>query len=56
MAALYVQVEVGFLLVGHTHEDIDQMFSRFAQYLRQNSAHTLPGKTQFKCTIQSGTI
>ena len=38
------QIEVGFLMVGHTHEDIDQFFSKLSQYLRRNSAHTLPGK------------
>ena len=42
--ALVFQVELGFLMVGHTHEDIDQFFSRFSQYLRQNSVHTFPGK------------
>ena len=30
-------------MVGHTHEDIDQFFSKMAQYLRYNSCHTLPG-------------
>ena len=30
-------------MVGHTHEDIDQFFSKFSQYLQHNSAHTLPG-------------
>lgn len=37
------QIELGFLMVGHTHEDIDQFFSKFSQYLRYNAAHTLPG-------------
>lgn len=27
------QIELGFLMVGHTHEDIDQFFSKFSQYL-----------------------
>lgn len=30
-------------MVGHTHEDIDQFFSKFSQYLRHNAAHILPG-------------
>ena len=30
-------------MVGHTHEDIDQYFSKLSQYLKYNSAHTLPG-------------
>lgn len=40
---LLIQVQVGFLMVGHTHEDIDQYFSKLSQYLKYNSAHTLPG-------------
>lgn len=32
-------------MVGHTHEDIDQFFSKFSQYLRHNAAHTLPGNS-----------
>ncbi len=28
-----VQVKLSFLPVGHTHEDIDQMFSRFSDHL-----------------------
>ena len=31
---VFETVEVSFLPVGHTHEDIDQMFSRIAVYLR----------------------
>ena len=38
-----IQIELGFLMVGHTHEDIDQFFSKFSQYLQRNAAHTLPG-------------
>jgi hypothetical protein len=30
-------------MVGHTHEDIDQFFSKFSQYLKHTPAHTLPG-------------
>ena len=35
------KVKVSFLLVGHTHEDIDQMFSRFAEYLRKTGAFSI---------------
>lgn len=31
-------VIVSFLMVGHTHEDIDQIFSRVATYLRKHNA------------------
>ena len=30
------------MLVGHTHDDIDQMFSRVSTYLHRNDATTLP--------------
>ena len=34
-------LEFGFLPVGHTHEDIDQLFGVIARYLRRNPAHSL---------------
>ena len=30
-------------MVGHTHEDIDQMFSHVSTYLKKNSVYTLGG-------------
>ena len=33
---LFTVVMLSFLMVGHTHEDIDQLFSRIATYLRKN--------------------
>jgi hypothetical protein len=30
---MFKKVVLGFLLVGHTHEDIDQMFSKFSMAL-----------------------
>ncbi len=38
---IFDQVEVSFLPVGHTHEDIDQTFSRTSDRLRCNNAITL---------------
>jgi hypothetical protein len=35
-------IEIYFLLVGHTHGQIDQMFSCFAQYLKKFPAKTIP--------------
>ena len=35
---LFSVVMLSFLMVGHTHEDIDQLFSRIATYLRKNNA------------------
>ena len=34
---------INFLPVGHTHEDIDQFFSRLSVYLRHNDAPDVPG-------------
>lgn len=37
-------MELGFLMVGHTHEDIDAMFGNFGQWLKRNDAATIPGE------------
>jgi len=42
-------------MVGHTHEDIDQMFSCISSYLRRNSIHDLQGnsvETKFLVTAK----
>ncbi len=33
--------------MGHTHEDIDQLFSRISKQLSQKGAETIPGKKVF---------
>jgi hypothetical protein len=38
---MFRKVKINFLLVGHTHENIDQMFSRFSVRLRRKQAWTL---------------
>ena len=38
---VFSKVKVNFLLVGHTHENIDQLFSRFSIALRQRDCLTL---------------
>ena len=45
-------IEMGFLMVGHTHEDIDALFSRFSEQLRTSHTVTLPHlmKTFNECT------
>ncbi|XP_066266678.1 uncharacterized protein [Branchiostoma lanceolatum] len=35
------KVKVSYLMVGHTHEDIDQLFSRIGEHLRRRSAPTM---------------
>jgi hypothetical protein len=37
---LFDEVVLSFLPVGHTHEDIDQVFSRLAVYLRKNNCRS----------------
>ena len=37
-----LQIKLSFLVVGHTHEDIDQMFSCFSRHLSKKDARTLP--------------
>ena len=38
----FQKVKVGFLVVGNTHEHIDQMFSHFARTLRRMKVGSLP--------------
>ena len=38
---VFMKVKVNFLMVGHTHENIDQMFSRFSVRLRKEAALTV---------------
>lgn len=38
-----IQVELGFLMVGHTHEDIDALFGNIGKWLKKNDALTVPG-------------
>ena len=39
---IFKQIYVGFLMVGHTHEDVDAMFSKFSESMRIKDAYTLP--------------
>ena len=39
-AGTFRKIIVSFLPVGHTHEDIDQFFSRIAMALRREDAHS----------------
>ena len=43
---VFRRVEVNFMLVGHTHENIDQLFSRFSVKLRTVKAFTLEDMMQ----------
>jgi len=36
------KVKLSFLPVGHTHEDVDRLFSRISQWLKHRNVYTLP--------------
>ncbi|XP_061171052.1 uncharacterized protein LOC133180592 [Saccostrea echinata] len=38
---LFRKIKISFLMVGHTHEDIDQVFSKFSHWLGRHAAMTL---------------
>ncbi|KAL3678770.1 hypothetical protein R1sor_021726 [Riccia sorocarpa] len=38
---MFTKIKLGSLLVGHTHDFVDQMFSRFSQALRRENAFTM---------------
>ena len=39
---IFKKVKFGFLLIGHTHDHIDQIFSHFARTLRRKKFGSLP--------------
>ena len=39
---IFDKVKISFLMVGHTHEDVDQLFSRFSSWLKHRNAESLP--------------
>lgn len=41
--ASIIQVQVNFLPVGHTHEDVDQLFSKISAELKRGGAESIPG-------------
>ena len=43
MSVTIIQIELGFLMVGHTHEDIDALFGNISTWLKRNDALTIPG-------------
>ncbi|XP_078694222.1 uncharacterized protein LOC144923518 [Branchiostoma floridae x Branchiostoma belcheri] len=39
---IFRKVKLGYLMPGHTHEDVDQLFSRFSTHLQREDAPTVP--------------
>ena len=42
---LIAQVQLSFLMVGHTHEDIDQVFSKVSSHMTKTSVYDMDGKS-----------
>ena len=40
----FQQIKINFLMKGHTHEDCDQLFSRFGLKLSKNDVVTVDGE------------
>ena len=38
-----LQVQMNFLPVGHTHEDVDQLFSKIGEKIRKSGSESIPG-------------
>jgi len=38
---MFVQVQINFLPVGHTHEDVDQLFSKIGEEIRKTEQITI---------------
>uniref|UniRef100_A0A8W8NDX1 DUF7869 domain-containing protein n=1 Tax=Magallana gigas TaxID=29159 RepID=A0A8W8NDX1_MAGGI len=38
----FIQIKLPFLIVGHTHEDADQMFLRMSVHIARKSVRTRP--------------
>ena len=34
---MFLQIELGFMMVGHTHEDVDGMFGHACQHLAEEA-------------------
>ena len=39
--SIFRMIKVSFLMVGHTHDDVDQMFSRYSAYLGRSDSFTM---------------
>ena len=50
---VFKRVKISFLLVGHTHENIDQFFSRVSHVLRHQRAMSLPAMIDIVATCST---
>ena len=49
---VFITIEVGFLLVGHTHEDIDGTYGRMSSNLKSKDIYSLPEIMDTYCKIE----
>ena len=53
---ILLHVKVNFLPVGHTHEDVDQFFSRVSTHLSRTGAESIRGQAFSSYTASSWNI
>jgi hypothetical protein len=53
---VFITIEVGFLLVGHTHEDIDGTYGRMSSNLKSKDIYSLPEMMDTYCTIEEKSV
>ena len=49
---VFITIEVGFLLMGHTHEDIDGTYGRMSSNLKSTDIYILSEMMYTYCTIE----
>ena len=49
---IFNTIEVGFLLVGHTHEDVDGTYGRMSSNLKSKDIYSLPEMMDTYRTIE----
>ena len=49
---VFITIKVGFLLVGHTHEDLDRTYRRMSSNLKSKDIYSLPEMADTYRTIE----
>ena len=49
---VFITIEVGFLLVGHTHEDIEGTYGKMSSSLKSEDIYSLPEMMDTYCKIE----
>ena len=53
---VFITIEVGFLLVGYTHEDIDGTYGRMSSNLKSKDIYSLPEMMDTYCIIEENRV